>query len=148
MEVSVYHNLLVIGSSSSNSIYCWNYEYGKLIGEIKLKDETPVSLQIINGYGLLLVATLNHNIYLFKMSLFGSDLEIQLIDKLYVPVPVLNAYADIKLKGKGKNTVCESSKVVICCQNGVIMQYDILQFIKKTSFKMHCKEKSNYNPYR
>lgn len=75
MEVSVYHNLLIIGSNSSNSIFCWNYEYGKLIGEIKLlKDETPVSLQVINGYSLLIVATLSHNIYLFKMNLFGSDL--------------------------------------------------------------------------
>lgn len=82
MEVSVYHNLLVIGSIGSNSIFCWNYEYGKLIGEIKLKDETPVSLQIINGYGLLLVSTLSHNIYLFKLNFYGSDLEISLIDRL------------------------------------------------------------------
>lgn len=84
MEVSVYHNLLVIGSIGSNSIFCWNYEYGKLIGEIKLNDETPVSLQVINGYGLLLVATLSHNIYLFKLNLLGSDLEIKLIDKLHL----------------------------------------------------------------
>lgn len=76
MEVSVYHNFLIIGSNSSSSLYCWNYEYGKLIGEIKLKDETPVSLQVINGFSLLLVATSNHNIYLFKMNLFGFELEL------------------------------------------------------------------------
>jgi hypothetical protein len=32
IELSVYHNLLMLGSNSASQIYCWNYEYGKLIG--------------------------------------------------------------------------------------------------------------------
>lgn len=32
IELSVYHNLLLLGSNSASQIYCWNYEYGKLIG--------------------------------------------------------------------------------------------------------------------
>jgi hypothetical protein len=129
-------------------LYCWNYEYGKLIGEIRFVDETPLSLQIINGYGLLLVTTASHNLYLFQLSLSSADLEIKMIDKLQFSHPLLNANADLKLKGKGKTTQCESCKIIVCCENGDMIQYDILEFMRKQTFKLHCKEKSNYNPYR
>lgn len=106
MEVSVYHNLLIIGSNNCNSLYIWNYEYGKLIGEIKFKEDTPVSIQVINGYSLLLATTANHNVYLFKLNLSSNDLEISLVDRLQISQNLLNAYADLKLKGKGRTTQC------------------------------------------
>lgn len=76
MQLSVYHNMLIIGSNSSSSIYLWNYEYGKLIGEIRLNDEIPISISIINGFALIIVTTSLHRVYLFKFHLYQIELEI------------------------------------------------------------------------
>ena len=146
--MSVYHNLLVIGSNSSSSVYLWNYQYGKLIGEIVLVNEFPVAIHVINGYGLLLVGTSAHNIYLFRTNISSNDLEIQLLEKISVARNIIAISTDIKLKGKGKFTECEEGRVMVCCEDGQYFEYDISNFMKTQSFRMHCKQKSNYNPYR
>ena len=107
MEISVYHNLIAIGSNSSSSVYFWNYEFGKLVGEIQLQAETPVALHFINGYGLIVVGTNLGKIYVFRTMLTSTDLELELIDSTSVDKNILTIYSDLKLLGKGKQTVCE-----------------------------------------
>jgi hypothetical protein len=57
MEISVYHNLLFIGSHSK-FLYVWDYEFFKLIGAIELVDcGEPIALQVINGYSVIILTS-------------------------------------------------------------------------------------------
>lgn len=68
--VSIYHGLIALGSSSSacRSIFLWDYEFCKLLLEIKLPgDSEPTSLAFINGYGLLAVGTSEGTVHVLRV---------------------------------------------------------------------------------
>jgi len=69
MEVSVYHNILLI-SSNNNEIYLWDYEYFRVLGVILVEEDSePTVLTFINGYSLILVGTNRNQIYLINFSI-------------------------------------------------------------------------------
>lgn len=147
-EVSVYHNLIVVGSHSSSSLYLWNYEFGKLLGEIRLDGEVPVALHVINGFGLLVVATNTGNLHMFRMTMSSSDIELEAVGVIQVDRNIVNVYTDLKLAGRGKATMCSTCKLTVFCEGGELFEFDLSEFISGEGFKLHCKEKTSYNPYR
>lgn len=59
--VSIYHGLIVVGSSERN-LYVWDYEFAKLLIQISLPKEKdpgiePTALTFINGYAILVIGT-------------------------------------------------------------------------------------------
>ena len=55
LDVSVYHNLVVVGGSDNN-LYFYNYELAALLFVLALPAE-PTAITFINGFSLLLLAT-------------------------------------------------------------------------------------------
>lgn len=62
--------------------------------------------------------------------------------------PILNVLVDLRLRGRAKTTSCEGCTVLVSCESGYLVDYDLTHFIQGQIFRPHCKEKSNYNPYR
>jgi len=78
MEVSVYHNLLVMGSNTKD-IYIWDYEYCKLLGFLELEEGyEPTSLVFINGYSILLIGASNNKIYIVQIIRKDQNTDFQL----------------------------------------------------------------------
>lgn len=69
MEVSVYHNILITGSSRNSTLYIWDYEYMRLIANIDIEDGAePVGLQIINGFAILIISTSIGTVHFFHFN--------------------------------------------------------------------------------
>lgn len=69
MEVSLYHNIIVTGSSG-RKIFVWDYEFVKLIACIEIEKGTePTGFSIINGYRLLIISTNSGMIYILKFNI-------------------------------------------------------------------------------
>ena len=66
MELSVYHNIIIIGCGCSE-LYLMDYEYCKLLGKIELeKGSDPTAVMFVNGYSLLIIGTTNNKIFIIK----------------------------------------------------------------------------------
>ena len=63
VELSVFHNLIVT-ASHTEEIYIWDYEFFKLLANIKLpKRVDPTAISITNIYPLMIIATNDCMIY-------------------------------------------------------------------------------------
>ena len=79
MEVSLYHNIIITGSSS-RKIYIWDYEFVKLIACIEIdKGTEPTGFTIINGYRLLFISTNLGIIYILKFNIKEFKAQFELI---------------------------------------------------------------------
>lgn len=69
MKVSLYHNIIVTGSSGKE-IFIWDYEFVKLIAQIEIDNGTePTSITIVNGYRILIITTNSGMIYFIKFNI-------------------------------------------------------------------------------
>lgn len=78
MEVSLFHNIIVTGSSE-RKIYLWDYEFAKLIACVEIEKETePTGFCFLNGYRLLLISTNTAFVHILKFSVkeFKASLEL------------------------------------------------------------------------
>jgi hypothetical protein len=86
-----------MGNNTNSSVYLWNYEFCKMVGEIKLQGETPQIMHFINGYGLLAIGTTQGRVHIFRTILTCSDIEIVPIDIVNIGRPILTIYTDLRL---------------------------------------------------
>ena len=65
--VSIFHNLIAVGSNDS-SIYIWDYEYARIVGEVKLPSGVePTCLTFLPGYSILLIGTTTCHLYAIRI---------------------------------------------------------------------------------
>ena len=160
MEVSVYHNLLVIGSNTRD-IYIWDYEYCKLLGSFELEEGfEPTSLTFINGYSLLLIGASNNKIYIIQISRKEQNADFQLlavinldenqesIDKKTTNFQANKLLIDISF-GLGKETPSECL-LYLSLFKGVVRVYNIISLfdICQPQIIPNSNKRMNYNAYR
>lgn len=79
MEVSVYHNIIITGSSE-RKLYVWDYEYCKLVACIELiKGVEPTGIYILNCYKMIIIATSSGMIHFIKFSIKEFKAKFELI---------------------------------------------------------------------
>ena len=159
MEVSVYHNLLVIGSNNRD-IYIWDYEYCKLLGFLELDEGyEPTSLTFINGYSLLLVGASNNKIYFIQIVRKEQIAEflllgvINLEENMEKSEKTQNFQANKLLIDINFNIGAESPSeclLYLSLLKGVVKVYDILDIfeLNKLLIIPNANKRMNYNAYR
>ncbi|EAR85821.2 WD domain, G-beta repeat protein (macronuclear) [Tetrahymena thermophila SB210] len=79
MEVSLFHNIIVTGSSG-RKVFIWDYEFVKLIACIEIdKGTEPTGFFFINGYRVLIITTNSGMIYILKFNVKELKAQFELI---------------------------------------------------------------------
>lgn len=159
MEVSIYHNILVMGSTQ-REIFVWDYEYCKLLGSIQLAEGyEPISFAFINGYSILLLSASDNKIYFLQINrkdqntdfvLLGTinlD-EIQEKDKLNTSLQANKLLVDINFTLGSE--IPSESLLYISQLKGVVKVYDLIPLFKlyKPPIIPNANKRMNYNAYR
>ena len=154
MEVSVYHNLLVLGSNTKN-IYVWDYEYCKLLGFLELGDGyEPTSFAFINGYSILLIGASDNRIYIVQIIRKDQNTEFQLFGVIKLEdTKEKNTQANKLLIDINFNLRMESPtecSLYLSLMKGNIRMYNILSLFETYSPPIipNANKRMNYNAYR
>lgn len=103
----MFHNVIAIATHNNEfqrSIFLWNYEHGKLAGEIIInKDCDVVAMQFINGYGILMIGTNGGRVNLVKVkALPGAELRLEELGFMQLERGIASITCDVQLRGGKK----------------------------------------------
>ncbi|EGR31827.1 hypothetical protein IMG5_101410 [Ichthyophthirius multifiliis] len=148
LEISVYHNLIVVCNFHNNNIYIFNYEYCKLVSCIQVEG-SPSSLQFINRFEILIISTSNGKIYLLKFEQNELKIQFQLLDYLsFFKEKEEEENSNKKISIESKKL--QNCIIYACTNKGNIFIIDCQNLFKIHHFfqKEHVNQKQNYNPQR
>ena len=161
IEISVYHNIIVM-SSNSKEVYFWDYEYCKILGIIELEEgEESTCFTFINGFGLIFIGTNKSKVYLIKFKIKESVSEFEILTVIEL---------EINFKQKSSETLINSipNKLIIdifynrymkipsecelyvSLMKGEVRRYDIISIFKIFDLQQipHADARINYNAFR
>jgi hypothetical protein len=68
----------LITCSNNNQVLFWNYEYGKIVGQLNLDPNIePTSLAFINGYSILILSESSGFVKFIHVNLKNEQLELK-----------------------------------------------------------------------
>lgn len=163
MELSVYHNILVMGSNNRD-IYIWDYEYCKFLGLLELEEGCePTSFAFINGFSIFLMGASDNKIYIIQIHRKEQTTDFQLLAIINLEEndeiannnqkKIQNYQANKLLIDISFNLNSESPSeclLYLSLLKGIVRIYNILPLFEKYNPTIipNANKRMNYNAYR
>ena len=136
-----------MGGFQEKSVYIWDYEYCKLLGEISLRNKAePTAFCFINGYSMLVIGDNQNNVSVVELIRPDSySFRMELVAVLELEECPTHFLLDTSFERESSKG---DYKLVVAVKKGVVYEINLASLFTGRNIQKHISTRLNYNPER